>query len=89
MSLSISTSLRTAACISALLLAPALVGTGRRWAAVRLDDSVASFTPVERARNRFEWRRDTPDAWTAVIAWSTPQGPRERVYRLTRVTPRP
>lgn len=65
------------------------VGTGPRWVAVRLDDSVASFAPLERARNRFEWRRETADAWTAVIAWSTPQGPRERVYRLTRIPPRP
>jgi hypothetical protein len=65
------------------------VGTGPRWAAVRLDDSVASFVPLERARNRFEWRRVSADAWTAVIAWPTPQGPRERVYRLTRMSPRP
>ena len=65
------------------------VGSGPRWAAVRLDDSVASFAPLERARNRFEWRRETADAWTAVIAWPTPQGPRERVYRLTRMPTRP
>jgi len=65
------------------------IGTGPRWVAVRLDDSLAAFVPLERARNRFEWRRGTADAWTAVIAWPTAQGPRERVYRLTRMPPRP
>lgn len=61
------------------------VGDGPRWGAVEVSDTLAVFVPLARARNGFLWRRETNDAWTATIRWQTPQGPRERVYRMRRV----
>jgi hypothetical protein len=61
-------------------------GEGARWAASRLDSSSVSFMPIASARNSFEWRRETADRWTALLARpATATEPmRERTYQMTR-----
>lgn len=59
-----------------------------RWAASSIErDGSVTFVPLARARNRFTWRRDSPDAWTAILDWpATPGGAeaRRRVYDMRR-----
>lgn len=59
---------------------------GSLWVVTRWDRSTLRFEPVAGARNDFMWRRDSDDAWTAVLSWpavgATPA--RERVYHLRR-----
>jgi hypothetical protein len=62
-------------------------GDGARWAAIALDDGSVTFAPVARARNSFTWRRESSDAWTAILTWpaSSPGGARQRTYHMTRL----
>ena len=63
------------------------VGEGAVWVASKLGPTHVTFAPVEGARNTFTWRRVSADAWTATLSWpGQPQGQRERVYRMGRVT---
>jgi hypothetical protein len=58
-----------------------------RWVASGFTpDRSITFAPLEHARNSFTWRRDAPDAWTALLDWpATPTQPaRQRVYEMRR-----
>ena len=60
-----------------------LVGqTGSRWVATALSEGEVTFAPAARATNGFTWRRESADAWTAIMRSRTAG---ERTYRLTRV----
>ena len=60
-----------------------LVGqSGSRWVATALSESEVTFAPAARATNGFTWRRESADAWTAIMR-SRSAG--DRIYRLTRV----
>ena len=52
------------------------------WVVTRSDSSGLHFAPVERARNSFIWKRESPTAWTASL--SSPGGA-PVVYRMTRL----
>ena len=57
-----------------------------RYVAVALDDNSITFAPVLKARNSFTWKRESKDAWTAILKWPAnkdkPAG--ERIYNLER-----
>ncbi len=55
---------------------------GALWVLTRSDASGLHFSPVERARNRFLWRRESAAVWTASLFSSSG---RAVVYRLTRI----
>lgn len=58
-----------------------------RWVATGFTaDTAVTFTPLANARNSFTWRRDSPDAWTAILDWpATADKPaRRRVYDMRR-----
>lgn len=57
---------------------------GALWIVTEYDDAMIRFESVAGARNSFVWRRDSDDAWTAVLSWpAAGQLPaRERVYHL-------
>ncbi len=61
-------------------------GEGSRYVAVALDDNSITFDPRIKARNSFIWKRESKDAWTAIIKWTAtgdkPAG--ERVYNMER-----
>ena len=59
---------------------------GALWVVTRRDGDAWRFEPVAGARNTFTWRRDSDDAWTAVLSWpATGDVPaRDRVYHLRR-----
>lgn len=61
--------------------------SGALWVLTRRDRSFLHFDPVAGARNSFTWRRDSDDAWTAVLSWpAAGDAPaRDRVYHLRRV----
>lgn len=56
------------------------------WVVIEYDDRMIRFEPVAGANNAFVWRRDSDDAWTALLSWpAAGQIPaRERVYHLRR-----
>lgn len=60
---------------------------GARYAASVLDDNSITFLPVVKARNSFVWKRESKDAWTAIIRWpatnNKPAG--ERIYNMVRM----
>ena len=53
------------------------------WVVTRHDESGLQFAPVERARNHFVWKRESPSAWTATL--TAPNRPAV-VYRLERIS---
>jgi hypothetical protein len=61
-------------------------GEGSRYVATALDDNSITFGPVLKARNSFTWRRESKDAWTAILTWPAnkdkPAG--ERIYNMER-----
>jgi hypothetical protein len=60
---------------------------GSRYVATAIDDNSITFGPVIKARNFFVWKRDSKDAWTAIISWpasaNKPAG--ERTYKMERI----
>jgi hypothetical protein len=59
---------------------------GGRWVASQLTRRWVTFIPV-RARNLFTWRYDSPDSWTALLAWpaTDTQPARMATYRMERI----
>jgi hypothetical protein len=61
-------------------------GEGSRYVATALDDNSITFDPVLKARNSFTWKRESKDAWTAILKWPAtkdkPAG--ERIYNMER-----
>jgi hypothetical protein len=58
-----------------------------RWTATSLErDHAITFSPLTHARNRFTWRRDAADAWTALLDWPATPGAaaRHREYTMRR-----
>jgi hypothetical protein len=51
-----------------------------------LDDNSISFEPLNAGSNSYSWKRDSKDAWTAILRWTAtgnkPAG--ERTYSLER-----
>lgn len=54
--------------------------------ATALDDNMITFEPLKAGSNVYGWKRDSKDAWTAVLSWQAsgnrPAG--ERIYKLER-----
>ena len=71
------------------LFANASTAQSAQWVAVRLDRGAITFAPVRRARNRFTWRPESADVWTADLEWpaSNAAPARSRSYRMVRWTP--
>jgi hypothetical protein len=59
---------------------------GSRYVAVSLDDNSITFDPRIKARNSFTWKRESKDAWNAILKWPAagdkPAG--ERTYNMER-----
>jgi len=59
---------------------------GSRYVATVLDDNSITFEPRIKARNSFTWKRESKDAWTAILKWpaagNKPAG--ERIYNMER-----
>ncbi|HJP58353.1 MAG TPA: hypothetical protein VJ865_00055, partial [Gemmatimonadaceae bacterium] len=60
-------------------------GAKARWSATRLDAKGIDFAPVEGAKNRFSWNRESADKWTAEII---PAKGKTTLYHMERVRPR-
>ena len=60
-------------------------GGKARWSATRLDARGIDFAPVEGAKNRFSWNRESSDKWTATIR---PVRGNATTYRMERVRPK-
>ena len=60
---------------------------GSRYVATAIDENSITFAPVVKARNSFVWKRDSKDAWTAILTWpaSASKPPGERTYKLERI----
>ena len=60
---------------------------GSRWVVTAIDDNSITFAPVAKARNSFVWKRDSKDAWTAILSWpaSADKPARERTYKMERM----
>lgn len=54
--------------------------------ATSLDDSSITFEPLSAGSNSFIWKRESKDAWTAILSWpasgNKPAG--ERTYNMER-----
>ena len=59
---------------------------GARYVASILDDNSITFEPRVKVRNLFIWKRESKDAWTAIIKWpaNADKPARERVYNMER-----
>jgi hypothetical protein len=58
---------------------------GSRWVATAIDDNSITFAPVTKARNWFDWKRDSKDSWTAIIRWPAAANKPERTYKMERI----
>jgi hypothetical protein len=62
-------------------------GEGSRWVATAIDENSITFEPVFKARNTFQWKRESADLWTAILKWpatdSTPA--KQRIYKMQRI----
>jgi len=60
---------------------------GSRYVVTAIDDNSITFAPVVKARNGFIWKRDSKDAWTAILSWPArgdkPAG--EKTYKMERI----
>lgn len=55
------------------------------WVATRWDSSSVRFESLKRAGNAYTWTRESPDAWTALLEWTKPDGKHaEMVYAMSR-----
>jgi hypothetical protein len=61
-------------------------GEGARWAATALNGRSVTFAPLARVRNHFVWRRESADAWTALLTWPAAAGSpaRARTFAMRR-----
>ena len=64
---------------------------GALYVATALDDNAITFAPVVKARNWFVWKRESKDAWTAIIKpLGTPEKPAKDItYNMVRLPAAP
>jgi hypothetical protein len=60
-----------------------------RWVVNEGSPTSLSFEPVQNARNRFTWTRESQDRWTAVLRYPDPAGGEVTgTYVMERIAPR-
>ena len=57
-----------------------------RSAAIAFDENSITFETVGKSSNTFQFKRESPDLWTAIIKWQAKDGTaKQRIYKMERV----
>jgi hypothetical protein len=55
-------------------------------AAIAFDENSITFNRTAKNSSTFQWKRESPDLWTAIIKWQANDGTaKQRIYKMERV----